>query len=590
MELRINKEVYQALRGMLQRKPYRVTDLSLSWRDWTSFNPDELTTRDLEQLAKSLRKLKNVRGAKSLAQDITAFVATRRGVKGGQLQANSVRMAVHLMRCYLHSLKRQWLYNREDGPEGTTLAYYVEEVDFHEATKYSSETMVLTLYYEIFGEIRRHFEYFSATECLRRTAAQTLLAKCYQAETPELLQGYQEDLADYVGIQGRIGGEYLASGIVDDGDVDGNSDVLRERWFRNHDGLRIGTQEEPARVVLDSFYEDGRKTPEENRGKRWTPSGGYWATFNPTKGGPDEVRGKGYKPEQLESCGEVSVDVPVHPYVVGFDLKRGFRFRIHVHGLEPYVYNTGAEKNLVLEPVLKEMLDTLLVESDATFSDLVRDKGSGTIVLAQGPPGIGKTLTAEIYAEVLHRPLYSVQCSQLTTNPNELETNLLKVFERALRWNAIALLDEADVYIMTRGSDLTQNAVVGVFLRVLEQFKGLLFMTTNREDLVDDAILSRCTLLLPYRLPDAKQQARIWGALAKVNKLPLSTATIKQLVRAFPHLTGRDIRDYLKLSLKAISARGGQVGVPLIKRLAPYKPAAYAQQLARQKARERNRK
>ena len=34
------------------------------------------------------------------------------------------------------------------------------------------------------------------------------------------------------------------------------------------------------------------------------------------------------------------------------------------------------------------------------------------------------------------------------------------------------LIDEADVYIKRREDDMTMNAVVGVFLRVLEYFNG----------------------------------------------------------------------------------------------------------------------
>src|SRR3546814_2642760 len=55
-------------------------------------------------------------------------------------------------------------------------------------------------------------------------------------------------------------------------------------------------------------------------------------------------------------------------------------------------------------------------------------------------------------------------------------------------------LDEADVYIRCRDNDLEHNAIVAEFLRTLEYFNGLLFMTTNRINDVDDAILSRCKI------------------------------------------------------------------------------------------------
>ncbi len=50
---------------------------------------------------------------------------------------------------------------------------------------------------------------------------------------------------------------------------------------------------------------------------------------------------------------------------------------------------------------------------------------------------------------------------------------------------------------------MTMNAVVGVFLRVLEYFNGLLFLTTNRIDDIDEAIVSRCIALIKFtrRMP-----------------------------------------------------------------------------------------
>ena len=53
------------------------------------------------------------------------------------------------------------------------------------------------------------------------------------------------------------------------------------------------------------------------------------------------------------------------------------------------------------------------------------------------------------------------------------------------------------------------NAVVGVFLRVLEYFNGLLFLTTNRVDDIDEAIVSRCIALIRYHAPDAVARALI---------------------------------------------------------------------------------
>ena len=160
----------------------------------------------------------------------------------------------------------------------------------------------------------------------------------------------------------------------------------------------------------------------------------------------------------------------------------------------------------------------------------------------------GKTATAEVFAEFKERPLYTVQCSQLGTDAETIERNLSVILERANRWNAVLLLDEADVYIRKRGVDFDQNAIVGAFLRVLEYASCILFMTTNLEDSVDDAITSRCIAKLHYDPPSVENQARIWRILADLNKIVLSDKDIKKIAKAHPTLTGRDVKNLLKLS------------------------------------------
>ena len=54
-------------------------------------------------------------------------------------------------------------------------------------------------------------------------------------------------------------------------------------------------------------------------------------------------------------------------------------------------------------------------------ADVIDGKGEGSIFLLHGPPGVGKTLTAEAIAELLHKPLYTVSMG-LGTNPESLES------------------------------------------------------------------------------------------------------------------------------------------------------------------------
>lgn len=120
--------------------------------------------------------------------------------------------------------------------------------------------------------------------------------------------------------------------------------------------------------------------------------------------------------------------------------------------------------------MLLELLPGVLVsQGRVSFSDIIEGNGSGISVILGGPPGVGKTLTAQVFAEATERPLLSVHAAQLGINPNDIERNLAGILAKGSRWNAVVLLDEADVYVNERGHDLSQNAIVAAFLRVLER-------------------------------------------------------------------------------------------------------------------------
>ena len=60
---------------------------------------------------------------------------------------------------------------------------------------------------------------------------------------------------------------------------------------------------------------------------------------------------------------------------------------------------------------------------------------------------------------------------------------------------SILLLDEADVFLERRSPEnLTRNGLVSVFLRKLEYYEGIVFLTTNRVSHFDEAILSELIL------------------------------------------------------------------------------------------------
>ncbi|RFU34144.1 hypothetical protein B7463_g2239, partial [Scytalidium lignicola] len=115
--------------------------------------------------------------------------------------------------------------------------------------------------------------------------------------------------------------------------------------------------------------------------------------------------------------------------------------------------------------------------------DIVRGKGKGLILLLHGAPGVGKTTTA----------------GDLGSTAREVEEALGTNFALANRWGCILFLDEADVFLAERRrEDFNRNGLVAVFLRVLEFYAGIFFLTTNRIGDFDEAFASRIHISLYY--------------------------------------------------------------------------------------------
>lgn len=148
-------------------------------------------------------------------------------------------------------------------------------------------------------------------------------------------------------------------------------------------------------------------------------------------------------------------------------------------------------------------------------------------------------------SELLHRPLYSVSVGELGTKVSQLEDHLSRILEVAGQWNAVILIDEADVFLEARtGQNIERNAMVGVFLRLLEYHTGVLFLTTNRVSCFDEAFRSRINVTLNFSelTDDARRQ--IWKNHLEFNDI--KGVDVDSLIQV--KLNGRQIRNVVRLS------------------------------------------
>lgn len=164
--------------------------------------------------------------------------------------------------------------------------------------------------------------------------------------------------------------------------------------------------------------------------------------------------------------------------------------------------------------------------------DVVANKGGASIFLLHGPPGCGKTLTAEAIAELLRKPLYIVTAGDLGITAAEVEKTLRAVLDLCQTWDALVLIDEADIFLEARTSiEIQRNALVCVMLRLLEYYSGCLFLSSNRSaGGIDAAIASRITVMLGYPPLDPTGRSTVWKNLIELVPLQPTDALTGPLV------------------------------------------------------------
>jgi SpoVK/Ycf46/Vps4 family AAA+-type ATPase len=174
-----------------------------------------------------------------------------------------------------------------------------------------------------------------------------------------------------------------------------------------------------------------------------------------------------------------------------------------------------------------------------------------------GPPGVGKTLTAEAIAEEMQIPFYMMSAGDIGTDPDEVETALIQILKMTTRWGAILLLDEADVFLEARStSDLERNKLVSIFLRVLEYFEDFLFLTSNRVDNIDAAFESRIHLSLRYDGLNFEARKQVWVAFLG-QSIEAEWFTGEQIdTLAEMDLNGRQIKNILKTAQLLATSKG----------------------------------
>jgi hypothetical protein len=523
---------------------------SFGYRDSIEIDLNSFKKREITKLRKALAGTEGKR-VKSAVHLIDLFVDA---TNGKVPRARGAKSMQGLVESYI--VKNAVGYRLAKKVGGTFYLFFLDRVSFKEKEtnrgEYRPASITIHMEYSQAGVRNTHSLCFGNSECRGKTAPQILLRKGFRLVTDEIQSEYEKSVEKFSGYCDKIGMQCVLDGV---GFVSSwrEETECRHGFSSSIDNVCVnGTRKVLIDLIDDKEGGSANRTLSVGRVECSIDS---LCRFNLIK------QGKPVSAEDFDADEEVDFHefeenehteselLPVHTIVPVFDLESHRRYSVNTDSLEVYEYDRSLSEKLILPPEHKEIISLLSNTDGTSFSDVVEGKSGGAVILLGGRPGLGKTLSAEVFAETVGRPVYKVQCSQLGIEADSLEENLLRVFGRANRWNAIVLLDEADVYIAERQNDLEKNAIVGVFLNILEYQRTTLFMTTNLPDTVDDAIASRCIARIDYDSPNEKDLKAIWLLLSRQNSVKIDETDLKKIVKEYSSMSGRDVKSTIKLCM-----------------------------------------
>ncbi len=437
---------------------------------------------------------------------------------------------------------RGWLFKANVA--GKPIAYLVARIDFTPPGEEEAGRILIELKANAMGKIATVTMMIMERDIVGKTIAEIFAAKGFLKETDELIVAYDRSAARFFEWRSEYGRQFSGRGTAIFAE-DPTASHRNTDWSRKN-LVVLSSGGGWARLVNDEEILKDRALCLDATGNilsKYLRKAGRSTNYD------DKVE-HAAEAVQAEIPVGLFTELPVHGYVLMFHLELHHHLWVHVDDMHPYQYQPELKDKLILPPEQTDLIDILTAEMDVLMDDIVEGKSGGTTVLCAGPAGVGKTLTAEVYSEIIKRPLYRVHSGQLGLNVTEMEQALKDTLTRAQRWGAVMLIDEADVYIKRRDDNIAANAVVGVFLRVLEYFNGLLFLTTNRVNDIDEAIVSRCIALIKYYPPDTEDRRKIWAVMTEQFGLNVHPELIARLAEIFPNASGRDIKGLAKLVAK----------------------------------------
>jgi SpoVK/Ycf46/Vps4 family AAA+-type ATPase len=177
-------------------------------------------------------------------------------------------------------------------------------------------------------------------------------------------------------------------------------------------------------------------------------------------------------------------------------------------------------------------------------------------ILFNGPPGVGKTLTAKWLAKKMNIPLRIVDlASVMSSLLGKTGNNIKSVFEDAASTPCVLLLDEFDAIAKKRADEHDVGELkrlLTVLLQLIDSWpsSSILIAATNHPELLDPAVWRRFELKLDFSNPDSEQVKRYLFEITKEKR-------IANLYFLFPGMSYSEIKNEI-MKCKKISILDGK--------------------------------
>lgn len=169
-------------------------------------------------------------------------------------------------------------------------------------------------------------------------------------------------------------------------------------------------------------------------------------------------------------------------------------------------------QQVVLAPALREKLDRVVLQQERRIWLRQGNRTPSRRLLFAGPPGSGKTMTAEALAGQLQLPFLVVRLEALITRyMGETSAKLRLVFDETIRRRGVYLFDEFDAVGGKRAAtnDIGEmRRVLNSFLQFMEEptsTDSVILAATNHPELLDPALQRRFDEILKFDMPSADE-------------------------------------------------------------------------------------